>query len=235
MSQENQKSESAQYWEEHVLSWEASAYFKDNLKQKANWWDGLSTMFRGDRMYVRMNAALELLKPFLTGKTVLDVGCASGRFDFELAQAGAAKVIGVDISATAIQNANETRAASNLTDKLEFRVEDLIHPKAPLPSVDIVTALGVIEYFDPAAMKMFLGNLKTKYFLLDFPSLARKKEFPTWILRQVYIRVNRLPGVYLYTLEDFAKLAEPFGFKDLRVVERERFYYVTNLPIEWSL
>lgn len=232
MTQEQQKSESAEYWEQHVLSWEASAYFKDQLKQKANWWDGLSTVFRGDRMYVRMSAALDLLKPFLSGKTILDVGCASGRFDFELAQAGAAKVIGIDISEAAIQNANEVRAASPFADRLEFRAGDLIHPKMSLPAVDIVTALGVIEYFDPAAMKIFLGNLKTKYFLLDFPSMDRKKEFPTWILRQVYIRANRLPGVYLYTLEDFAKLAEPFGFKDLRVVERERFYYVTNLPIE---
>ncbi len=232
MSQEQQKSESASYWERHVLSWEASAYFKDRLKQKASWWDGLSTVFRGDRMYVRMNAALDLLKPFLSGKTILDVGCASGRFSFELAQAGAEKVVGVDISEAAIRNANEARAASPFAEKLGFRVEDLIHPKVPLPSVDIVTALGVIEYFDPVSMKMFLGNLKTEYFLLDFPSLARKKEFPIWILRQVYIRANRLPGVYLYTLEDFAKIAEPFGYRDLRVVERQHFYYVTNLPVE---
>jgi len=96
--------------------------------------------------------------------------------------------------------------------------------------VDLVTALGVIEYFNADAMKAFLGNLRTTYFLLDFPDYGRKKEFPTWMLRQVYIRVNRLPGVFLYTLEEFAKLAEPFGFKNLRVIKKNNFYYVTNLP-----
>jgi cyclopropane fatty-acyl-phospholipid synthase-like methyltransferase len=225
---EQQKSESAKYWEKHLLSWEASAYFKDNLR-KPNWWDQLSTVFRGSAMYVRMQAALELLKPHLLGKTVMDVGCGSGRFAFQMIEAGAEKVIGVDISAEAVRLANERRLTSDVSDKLEFRVDDLIYPKVALPAVDIVTALGVIEYFDPATMGIFLGNLKTKYFLLDFPHLNRKKEFPTWVLRQVYIRVNRLPGVFLYSLEQFAKIAEPFGFTNVRLIERDRFYYVTNL------
>ncbi len=226
---EDKKSESARYWQEHLLSWEASAYYKDT-QRKANWWDGLSTIFRGDAMYVRMQAALELLKPHLAGKTVLDVGCASGRFAFQLLQAGAAKVFGVDISPEAIRTAEGQAAAAGLSERLEFRVDDLIQPRQALPAADIVTGLGVIEYFDPAAMQSFLGNLKTRYLLLDFPDLGRKQEFPTWMLRQVYIRVNRLPGVYLYSLEQFAKLAGPFGFKNLRVEKRSNFYYVTNLP-----
>ncbi len=226
---EEKKSESAEYWREHLLSWEASAYYKDT-QQKANWWDGLSTVFRGDAMYVRMSAALELVKPHISGKTVLDVGCASGRFAFQLLEAGAAKVIGLDISPEAIELANQQRAALGLTDRLDFRVEDLIHPRTQLTEVDITTALGVIEYFDPDAMAAFLANLKTKYILFDFPDLGRKKEFPTWILRQVYIRLNRLPGVYLYSLDQFAKLALSFGFTDLHVVKRNNFYYVTNLP-----
>jgi cyclopropane fatty-acyl-phospholipid synthase-like methyltransferase len=223
------KSKSAKYWEEHLLSWEASAYFRDS-QRKASWWDRLSTVFRGDGMYVRMQAALNLLKPHLAGKVVMDVGCASGRFAFQMIDAGAARVIGVDISMEAIQFAEERRIALSLAKKLEFRVEDLIHPNAPLPVVDIVTALGVIEYFDPPTMAAFLGNLKTKHILLDFPDLSRRTEVPMWMLRQIYIRVNRLPGVFLYSLEQFAKIARPFGFTDLRLIKRNNFYYVTNLP-----
>jgi len=229
MTGDNLKSESAKYWEEHILSWEASAYYKDT-EQKSNWWDRLSTLFRGEAMYVRMNAALELIEPFVKGKTVLDVGCASGRFAFQLLRAGASKVYGLDISAQAIELANKRRIASGLTDKLEFRVEDLIHPQASLPQTEIVTALGVIEYFDPTAIAAFLSNLNSKYILLDFPDLSRRKEFPTWVLRQVYIRVNRLPGVYLYSRDQFAKIAEPLGFKDLWVTRHHSFYFVSNLP-----
>lgn len=226
---DEKKSESAEYWREHLLSWEAGAYYKDK-RFKANWWDSLSTIFRGDAMYVRMSTALELLKPHLDGKTVLDVGCASGRFAFQLLEAGAARIIGLDISADAIEIANRQASISGLAGKSEFRVADLIHPKDPLPAVDIVTALGVIEYFDPPAMAAFLGNLKTRYLLLDFPDLSRRNEFPTWQLRQIYVRVNRLPGVYLYSLAQFAAIAAPFGFTDLRVVKRNNFHYVTNLP-----
>jgi cyclopropane fatty-acyl-phospholipid synthase-like methyltransferase len=229
MNTKNQKSESAKYWEDHLKSWESSAYFKEG-QQDANWWDRLSTIFRGDAMYVRMSTALELAKPHLRGATVLDVGCASGRFAFQMIEAGAEKVYGTDISAEALELATLRSAQLGMTDKTEFSMMDVVQPNSPLPQVDLVTALGVIEYFDAKDMSAFLGNLRTKYFLLDFPDHGRKKEFPTWMLRQVYIRVNKLPGVYLYSLDEFAKLAEPHGFTNLRVVKQNNFYYVTNLP-----
>ncbi|GAB4499500.1 MAG: hypothetical protein OHK003_15550 [Anaerolineales bacterium] len=229
MTKQKPLSESAQYWNDHLKSWEASAYFKEG-QQNANWWDRLSTIFRGDAMYIRMNTALELIQPHIAGKTVLDVGCASGRFAFQMIKAGAQKVYGTDISNEALELASKRSAELGMQDKLEFSAFDVVQPNTPLPQVDIATALGVIEYFDAKDMAAFLGNLRAKYILLDFPDHGRKKEFPTWILRQVYIRVNKLPGVYLYSLEEFAKIAEPFGFKDLRVIKRNNFYYVTNLP-----
>jgi len=223
------RSKSGEYWEKHILSWEASAYYKDS-PQKANLWDRLSTVFRGDAMYKRMSAATTLLKPHLAGSTVLDLGCASGRFAFQLLEAGAAKVYGMDISPDAIQIARQRSIQAGLEDRLEFSVGDIIHPEAPLPKSDLVTALGVIEYFDPATMSIFLGHLQAEYFFLDFPDLSRSKEFPTWVLRQVYIRANRLPGVYLYSPEEFARLAEPFGYKDIRLIKQDHFFFITNLP-----
>lgn len=226
---DSKKSESARYWQKHLPSWEASAYRKD-AGERANWWDRLSTLCRGDKMYVRMSTALELLRPHLAGKTVLDAGCASGRFAFQLHEAGAARVFGVDTSSAAVGRALERRANAGLSEELEFRVGDLIHPVEPLPVVDIVTALGVIEYFSPEAMSTFLGSIRARHILLDFPDLRRRNEFPTWFLRQVYVRVNRLPGLHLYSLDQFARIAEPFGFSNLRLLERNDFYYVTNLP-----
>ncbi|MEW6401139.1 MAG: class I SAM-dependent methyltransferase [Chloroflexota bacterium] len=229
MNRPLRKSESAEYWEKHLQSWEASAYFKEGQHQ-ANWWDRLSTVFRGDAMYTRMRCALELVGPHIQGATVLDVGCASGRFPIQMVEAGAAEVYGTDISSDAIEAAKKRGAECGLADKLHFSIADVVQPKAPLPRVDLVTALGVIEYFNADDMSAFLGNLQTRYFLLDFPDLARRKEFPTWILRQVYIRVHKLPGVYLYSLDEFRKLSEPFGFIDLWVAKCDKFYYVTNLP-----
>jgi hypothetical protein len=46
----------------------------------------------------------------------------------------------------------------------------------------------------------------------------------------VYIRVNKLPGVYLYYPKEFIELAEPAGFKNMWVAQRDGFFYITNLP-----
>ena len=151
-------------------------------------------------------------------------------FAFQLLHAGAAKVYGVDISPEAVQIAHKLREQAGLEDRLNFSVADVVHPDSPLPKSDLVTALGVIEYFDHRAMSAFLGNLQTELFFLDFPDVSRRKQFPTWQLRQVYIRVNKLPGVYLYRLEEFAELAKPFGFHNIWVAQRDGFYYITNLP-----
>lgn len=225
----NRKSVSAEYWERNLLSWEAGAYYKDGIGS-ASWWDRLSAVFRGDAMYVRMAAALELARPVLKGASVLDVGCASGRFAFRLLENGAARVHGVDISAAAVDRASQRAAELGLQERMTYSVADVVQVGTMLPDVDLVTALGVIEYFDATAMATFLSNLRTKYLLLDFPDIAKRKEFPTWQLRQIYIRKNRLPGLYLYTLEEFSAIAAPFGFRDLQVVERDRFYFVSNLP-----
>lgn len=223
----NRKSVSAEYWERNLLSWEAGAYFKDGTGS-ASWWDRLSAVFRGDAMYVRMAAALELARPVLKGASVLDVGCASGRFAFRLLDNGAARVHGVDISADAVERASRRSAELGLQEQMRWSVADVVQVGTVLPEVDLVTALGVIEYFDASAMATFLSNLRTKYLLLDFPDIAKRKEFPTWQLRQIYIRKNRLPGLYLYTLEEFSAIAGPLGFQDLQVVERDRFYFVSN-------
>ncbi len=223
-------SKSGKYWKEHVMSWEASAYYKDSNKSPA-FWDRLSTLFLGQGMYVRMEAALDLIKPHLQDMTVLDLGSASGRFAFQMVEAGAKKVIGVDVSPAAIQAAEQRRLASRFPDRLEFHVLDLTQPDLQLPKVDLITALGVIEYFDAPALSALLGKFRTRYFLIDFPdSQGRRQNWAIWNLRQIYLRLNRCPGVYLYTQEEFRRMAAEHGFRDVWFTRHAIFYYVTNLP-----
>ena len=93
-------SESGEYWKEHVLSWEAGAYYKDRSARPA-FWDRVSSIFRGRAMYVRMDTALQLVSPHVSGMRVLDIGCGSGRFAFELLAAGVEHVTGIDVSSAA--------------------------------------------------------------------------------------------------------------------------------------
>ncbi len=110
---DKKESTSGAYWKQHVISWEASAYFKDSRKQPT-FWDRMSTLFRGQGMYVRMEAALKLVAPHIQDKVILDIGCASGRFAFQLMEAGAQKVIGIDVSPAAIEAAKSKASRESL-------------------------------------------------------------------------------------------------------------------------
>jgi cyclopropane fatty-acyl-phospholipid synthase-like methyltransferase len=182
-------------------------------------------------MYVRMDAALQLVSPHLAGLHVLDIGCGSGRFAFQLLAAGAERVVGIDVSPAAIEAADARRRQSPSADRLEFRVMDVTLPSAELPPVDLITALGVIEYFDATELSALLGSFNSRYFLIDFPDAeGRKRDRLTWYLRQVYLRVNRCPGVYLYSQDEFRRTAAEHGYEPVRFARRSTFDFVTNLP-----
>jgi len=226
-----QKSQSGEYWDKHVVSWEASTYYTDHSLPKPTAWDRFSTLFRGSSLYDRMAIALDMLKPYLAGLTVLEVGCASGRFADQLLAAGAARVIGVDVSEEIIRIANARRLAGPNKDRLEFFAADLVQPGLKLPKVDLVTGLGVIEYFDSQEMMTFLGSLQAPHFFLDFPDVARTTNWLLWWMRQVYIRVNKCPGVYLYKRDEFTDMVKKTGFQgDVWYVRSSLFHFASNLP-----
>ena len=60
------------------------------------------------------------LKPFVSGKTVLDCFCHTGAFSVYAAGFGAREVIGVDISAEAIIRAQENAVLNGFNDRIYF-------------------------------------------------------------------------------------------------------------------
>ena len=80
-------------------------------------------------------AALQAADP--RGKFVLDVGTGSGLLAIAAAKLGAARAVGTDDDADALQAATENLAFNNVTN-VEFVVSDLM--KEPLPAADIVLA-----------------------------------------------------------------------------------------------
>ena len=81
----------------------------------------------------------------MTGKSVLDLGCNSGYFCFEALRRGAARVVGVDHSATAIRGAR--KLADCLGVEADFQVRDW--NKDPLTErFDYVLCLNVLHHLD---------------------------------------------------------------------------------------
>jgi methylase of polypeptide subunit release factors len=62
------------------------------------------------------------------GDTVVDVGCGSGVLAFVAARLGAARVIGCDLSARAVEAATANARRLGLSDVCEFRAGDLLEP-----------------------------------------------------------------------------------------------------------
>lgn len=70
----------------------------------------------------------------LTGDSyVLEVGCGSGRYALQVAAAIGCRILGVDLNAPGIDNANRLAAAQNLVAQAQFQIVDV---SKPLPFVE---------------------------------------------------------------------------------------------------
>ncbi|MFC2157029.1 methyltransferase domain-containing protein [Acidobacteriota bacterium] len=224
-----QKSHIGRYWDKHLMSWESGAYPEDEIVHSAGLWDRLSSLFRKDRVAQRMDALMDLLTPYIPGMSILDIGCASGRLAVKLIKQGASHVTGIDVASSAIEIAERRGKKEGMESNLDFFEADVTLPDIELPQVDIVTALGVIEYFDRQSLDNFLSNLKAKHFLFHVPLTKEKGKGKVSFLRRIYLIFNRCPGVYLYTLEEFTEIAGRHGYTDLRVIKKFATF-ITNLP-----
>jgi len=97
-------------------------------------------------IYERFAITFEQAEP-LRGRTVLDVGCGSGRYAVEFAKRGAARVVGVDYAPGMLALAREYAAAHGVADRCEF-IEGDFTMQLLDRKFDLVTAIGVFDYQD---------------------------------------------------------------------------------------
>lgn len=120
-------------------------------------YDEIATQFRQIKdspvnTYITDYTFFEMIGERARGKTVLDLACGEGRYCRTLKQRGAARVVGVDISAGMIKLAEQQESRESLG--IEYICRDVL-------------ALGKIGEFDLVVASFLLNYAQTKAQLVD--------------------------------------------------------------------
>jgi 2-polyprenyl-3-methyl-5-hydroxy-6-metoxy-1,4-benzoquinol methylase len=142
---------------------------------------------------IRFDLAFEMFGD-LTGKSVLDIGCGSGRYVFEAVRRGASRILGIDAAAGAIDMAAMTASELGVGDRVEFSQTNFLD-FAATQKFDIVLAVGYFDYiFDPVTHLKRMIELSDGIVYASFP----KRWSVLSGIRKIRLTLNRCP-VRFYT------------------------------------
>ncbi len=200
---------------------------KDTMPQVAKYWNGIAqdfdTIYSGKKspfkraldnwlradMYQRFSWVMEQ-GGNMTGRTVCDVGCGSGRFLAQLGNQGASRMLGIDVAPEMIKLSRQTVADAGVADRCEFVNTDVLN-WTPREQFDMVIAIGFWDYIAEPIERLRLIRRMTREngkFLSAWP------RFWTWRMpvRKVRLSVLGCP-VYFFTNTKVYQLLESAGFR----------------------
>lgn len=89
-----------------------------------------------------------LLFKNIKGAVALDYCCGNGEVAIEMAKRGALKVVGIDISPVAVENASALAKAAGVDAVCEFKVMDAEHTEFTNGTFDIIHEYGALHHLD---------------------------------------------------------------------------------------
>jgi SAM-dependent methyltransferase len=127
-----------QFWEAKLPAWEQGRYGSPDRQHGFLEW-----IANRSSMSLRFRVAItpELLRPYLAGKHVVELGCGSGIIAGRLIEYGAATYLGIDIAESAIERA---RARYGDDARLRFQISS-VADMLPV-SADLVISLGLFDW-----------------------------------------------------------------------------------------
>ncbi len=141
----------------------------------------------------------------ISGASVLDLGCGTGRYSVEFAKRGAARVMGVDFAPSMVAFSQHMAIEMGVADRCQFMCGDVLNLSLDGP-FDIVAALGLFDYLsEPLAVIDRIANLTSRAFVASFPGSG------FWWGLQRTIRYNwikRCP-IYVYDRKKLDELLSP--------------------------
>jgi len=182
------------YWNRKIKIWVDTSY---NREKKTS--GILNRFFQIVRKSIdeRLQAALQILEPYIKGESVLDLGCGNGNLGFALMERGSAQYIGLDISEVAIEECNRKAASLGLNDRMTFICSGVLEDSS-LPEAHITTGLGLLDWLHPHDVERVINRVKNRRFLFSY---SEQDNSFSEIIHRFYL-VKRLQwmnrGVYAY-------------------------------------
>ena len=149
----------------------------------------------------------------IEGKTVLDIGCGSGRYSVEFARRGASRVVGLDYAPGMLGLAREYARSMDVAGRCEFVEADFTSFELS-ERFDVVIAIGVFDYQDrPVEFLRRMAKHCRGCLIASFPgrSLVRMR------IRQIRYWLKDCP-VLFYTEADVRRIAADAGLTKVRIV-----------------
>ena len=163
-------------------------------------------------LYERVEMTLTALDG-LQSFTVLDVGSGSGRNSALFVEAGARRVLGIDVSPRMVELANQYIRAKKIKG-CEFMVADFLRQDLG-EKFDAAVALGVFDYTaEPEVWLRRMMSFSTNRIIVSFPgtSLLRSP------FRKFRYALRNCP-VYFYTRQQIEALGSRCGLRNFEIAD----------------
>ena len=216
-----------EYWRDLAQPWEDASYEGDT--SKLTFIERIATYGR-QHIHRRKETAIEIIKPFVKGKVILDIGCAGGIFEIELLRNGAVDVSGVDVSADAVRTASDRAKSLHLDQQAHFyncTIDQF--DKYVKGKVDILTGLGILEYLRPELIRDLVNHVKPKGILFSFD----EKEYTLKKgVHYVYRVAKQMPYYKKFRADEIAQLLAGCDYSPVQFKREHANSFVYYLPAE---
>jgi 2-polyprenyl-3-methyl-5-hydroxy-6-metoxy-1,4-benzoquinol methylase len=181
-----------------------------------NWWRGV--------VRKRLEVNLQRLEP-IEGKSILDVGCGSGRFCIAYAQRGASRVVGIDFAEAMINLARQIAESAGVAERCEF-ITGTFPEDISGEHFDASTANGFFDYVeDPVPIIARMRDITRGKIIMSFPK-AIEWRAP---IRRIRFWLKGTP-LFLYTEAQVKQILAEAGLTSYEWINLDRDYLIVVRP-----